>query len=66
MAKVFTNQLTPREKDVVFAACKGLSCKMIADDLGIEGNTVRKHLCNVYRRFKLSGRVELVLKFAKK
>jgi len=54
--------LSKREKEVVKLVLQGKSNKMIALALGISNRTVEFHLKNVYVKFQVSSRVELILK----
>ena len=56
------NQLSEREKEVVQHLLQGKSNKLIARSLGISGRTVEFHLKNVYAKFQVSSRIELILK----
>ena len=55
------NPLTPREREVVKLLLQGKSNKLIALSLGISRRTVEFHLKNVYAKFQVSSRVELIL-----
>lgn len=55
-------QLSKREWEVVNLLREGKSNKLIASSLGISERTVEFHLNNVYNKFEVSSRVELVLK----
>lgn len=55
-------QLTNREREVVDLLREGKSNKLIASSLNISERTVEFHLNNVYNKFQVSSRVELVLK----
>jgi DNA-binding CsgD family transcriptional regulator len=54
--------LSKREKDVVRLLLQGKSNKLIAWSLGISERTVEFHLKNIYAKFQVSSRIELVLK----
>ncbi len=56
------NQLSEREKEVVQLLLQGKSNKLIALSLGISVRTVEFHLKNVYVKFQVSSRIELILK----
>ncbi len=56
------NQLSRRELEVVHLLLQGKSNKLIALALGISDRTVEFHLKNVYAKFQVSSRMELVLK----
>ncbi|MDO7873171.1 response regulator transcription factor [Hymenobacter sp. ASUV-10] len=52
--------LTPREVQVVHAIEQGLSYKLIADQLGISLNTVRRHIKSVYTKLHINSKGELL------
>ena len=56
------NVLTKREGEVVNLLLQGKSNKLIAASLGISDRTVEFHLKNIYAKFQVSSRIELVLK----
>lgn len=56
------NQLTNREWEVVKLLLQGKSNKLIASALGISNRTVEFHLKNIYAKYQVSSRVELILK----
>ncbi len=51
--------LTKRERQVVTLICGGRSIPEIADRLGIERGTVKKHLQHIMHKFGVHGRLEL-------
>ena len=53
--------LTPREIEIVRMVAQGLRNKAIAERLSISEGTVKVHLHNVYEKFGVDGRLELVL-----
>lgn len=53
--------LSKRELDVVKQLLQGKSNKLIALSLGISDRTVEFHLTNVYTKFQVSSRIELIL-----
>ncbi len=55
-------QLSKREKDVLKLVLQGKSNKQIALSLHIAIRTVEFHLKNVYAKFQVSSRIELLLK----
>ena len=58
-------QFTPlsnREWEVVKLLLQGKSNKLIASSLGISNRTVEFHLKNIYAKFQVRSRVELILK----
>jgi len=54
--------LTNREGEVVKLLMQGKSNKLIAASLGISDRTVEFHLKNIYAKYQVSSRIELVLK----
>src|SRR5215510_6582445 len=55
------NKLSRRELEVVNLLLQGKSNKLIALALGISDRTVEFHLKNVYAKFQVNSRMELVL-----
>ena len=55
-------RLSNREWDVLKLLLQGKSNKMIASSLGISNRTVEFHLKNIYSKFQVSSRIELILK----
>ena len=55
-------QLSKREKEVVELVLQGKSNKQIALSLDISVRTVEFHLKNIYAKFQVSSRIELILK----
>ena len=53
--------LTPREMQIVQMVATGLRNKLIAERLSISEGTVKVHLHNIYEKFGVDGRLELVL-----
>ncbi len=53
------DELTPREKEVVFAVCKGLSHKEIGRQLGLAPTTVSSHLYRAYGKLGVESRSAL-------
>ena len=58
--------LTQRERDVLGLLVKGLSYKMIADQLGISFYTVDTHIRKIYGKLHVSGMAEAVSKAVSK
>src|SRR5262245_36629483 len=56
------NQLSSREREVAKLLLEGKSNKLIASALGISDRTVEFHLKNIYDKFQVSSRMELILK----
>ena len=55
-----TEQLTPREHDVVRLLAEGKSNKEVADALGLSVRTAETHRANLMRKLKMSSLAELV------
>jgi len=55
-------ELTKRETEVLTDLCDGSSYKMIADNLFISEETVRKHIKNIYRKLEVHSKSEAVAK----
>jgi DNA-binding NarL/FixJ family response regulator len=53
--------LTPRELEIVRLIAEGLRNKAVAERLSISEGTVKIHLHNIYEKFGVDGRLELVL-----
>jgi len=56
------SQLSNRERQVVDLLLQGKSNKMIAFSLGISNRTVEFHLKNIYAKYQVGSRIELILK----
>ena len=56
------NQLSDREQEVVKLLLEGKSNKLIASALGVSDRTVEFHLKNIYAKYQVGSRMELVLK----
>ncbi len=56
------NKLSNREWEVVKLLLQGKSNKLIALSLGISERTVEFHLRNIYAKFQVSSRIELILR----
>jgi DNA-binding CsgD family transcriptional regulator len=52
--------LTPREIEVMEYVFKGFNNAEIADELYISQNTVKHHIYNLFKKFEVSSRVELI------
>jgi RNA polymerase sigma factor (sigma-70 family) len=53
--------LTPREIEIVRMVAQGLRNRVIAERLSISEGTVKVHLHNIYEKFRVDGRLELLL-----
>jgi DNA-binding CsgD family transcriptional regulator len=55
-------RLSNREWDVLKLLLEGKSNKLIASSLGVSTRTIEFHLKNIYAKFQVSSRIELILK----
>jgi len=53
-------QLTDRESEIVGLLLQGKTYKMIAGDLHVSENTVRTHIKNIYSKYNVQSRAELM------
>ena len=60
-AQATGESLTPREIEIVKMVAQGLRNKAIAERLSISEGTVKVHLHNIYEKFGVDGRLELLL-----
>ncbi|MGK0386523.1 MAG: DNA-binding NarL/FixJ family response regulator [Patiriisocius sp.] len=54
--------LSKRELEVLEQLSKGLSYKVIADNLFLSPSTVRKHIENIYKKLQVHSKIEAVQK----
>jgi DNA-binding NarL/FixJ family response regulator len=59
--KEVSRTLTPREIEIVKMVAQGLRNRAIAERLSISEGTVKVHLHNIYEKFGVDGRLELLL-----
>ena len=52
--------LTPREQDVLMQVLRGKTNKAIAEDLCIGENTIKTHLRNIYGKYQVNSRTQLI------
>lgn len=52
--------LTPRQREVLDLVCQGLSNKLIARQLSLSENTVRRHVQDILEYFQVASRTEAV------
>lgn len=52
---------TTREAQLVMLIAQGLSNKLIASELNISPNTVRAHISNIMRKYKLRNRTQVAI-----
>lgn len=57
-----TQPITPREQEVILMLARGLTYREIALQLGITAETVKMHLKNIYRKLKVSNKIEALNK----
>jgi DNA-binding NarL/FixJ family response regulator len=62
-AKKETDDLTPRERQILELLAQGSLYKEIASDLGIGTETVNTHIRNIYAKLHVRSRTEAVVKF---
>lgn len=60
-AKDPAHPLTPREIEIVRMVAQGLRNRAISERLAISEGTVKVHLHNIYEKFGVDGRLELLL-----
>lgn len=56
-----TERLTRREKDVLRQVMRGLSIRDIADEVHLSSQGVKAHLANLFKKFDVSNRSQLIL-----
>ena len=61
-----TENLSPRETEILDLLVAGCFFKEIADQLGISGETVRTHVNHIYRKLHVRSRTEAVVKYLRK
>lgn len=55
-----SHKLTEREKEIMVLLLKGRTYKMIADELFLSENTVKTHIKNIYSKFNIQSKSELI------
>ncbi len=55
---------TPRERELMMLIARGLQNKNIAYELKISENTVRAHIANIIRKYRLQNRTQIAIIFA--
>lgn len=58
-----TENLTPREREILELLAHGDLCKEIAEKLGLSLRTVHTHLKHIYEKLHVRSRTQAVLKF---
>ncbi|MCX6038645.1 MAG: helix-turn-helix transcriptional regulator [Chloroflexi bacterium] len=51
--------LSPREQEVTALTCRGFTNRQMAARLGISAETIKTHLGNTLRKFRMRGKMEL-------
>ncbi len=64
--KNLTEQLTPREEEVVNGLVEGLSYKLIASKLDVSLDAIRKHIKKIYGKLQINSKGELLAKYHQK
>lgn len=59
---VTTYIITPREMEVLQLLSLGLSYKKIAMQMNVGHETIKKHLKNIYRKLKVTNKIEALQK----
>ena len=57
------DKLTPRETEVAALITEGLSNKLIAERLGLSDHTAKFHVANVAKKFGVTTRQEVAVKY---
>jgi DNA-binding NarL/FixJ family response regulator len=55
--------LTVREQQVARLVCEGLGTRVIAARLAIRPATVKTHIRNIYRKMRVTNRMNMLLRF---
>lgn len=55
-------QLTQREKEVLFLLVTGLPNKMIAENLFVTTGTIKTHTLNIYQKLDVANRTAAIIK----
>lgn len=59
-SRLFADQLTPREREVLALLVEGASGQIVARRLGISSNTVRTHVQSILAKLQVHSRLEAV------
>lgn len=57
-----SNNLTPRENQILEELSKGLKYKEIAINFNISYETVKKHIQNIYQKLEVTNKTEAIIK----
>jgi DNA-binding NarL/FixJ family response regulator len=63
--KTSESPLTQRETEVLFHLSRGKSYTMIANTLFIDGETVRSHIKNIYRKLEVNTKADAIARAVK-
>lgn len=55
---------TKREREVILLIARGLQNKSIAHELQLSENTIRAHIQNIMRKYKVHNRTQVAVMFA--
>lgn len=58
-----SHKLTEREKEIMALLLQGRTYKMIADELFLSENTIKTHIKNIYSKFNIQSKSELIRVF---
>jgi len=59
------NELTAREKEILYSLVDGLSYKKIADKYCLSISTINTHISNIYQKLHVNSKSEAVAKVLK-
>lgn len=59
-----TEAPTAREQQLIVLIARGLQNKVIAHEMQISANTVRAHICNIMRKYRLHNRTQIAMTLA--
>lgn len=57
-------QLTRRERELITLIARGMQNKNIAHELNISEHTVRAHIGNIMRKYRLQNRMQIAVTLA--
>lgn len=55
-----SRKLTDREKEIMVLLLKGRTYRMIAEELYLSENTIKTHIKNIYSKFNIQSKSELI------
>ncbi|HET7849353.1 MAG TPA: LuxR C-terminal-related transcriptional regulator [Pseudolabrys sp.] len=64
MSQAATEAPTAREQQLIVLIARGLQNKVIAHELKISANTVRAHIGNIMRKYRLHNRTQIAMVLA--